>query len=248
MRVTDQNPLFGTDWGPLLRQEFTKPYWAELQAFVAEERSRFAAYPPDHKVFRAFHLTPHADTEVVIVGQDPYQSAGQAHGLAFSVPCGVPRPPSLQNIHKELHEDRGVQIPDHGNLKQWARRGVVLLNATLTVRAGAAASHRGRGWETFTDEVIRVVNGRPFVAFILWGREAQRKRKLIDASRHAILCSSHPSPQSANRGLKPFFGSKPFSRANDALIAAGREAIDWTLTDECTPSGQPPTSTGAGHS
>jgi uracil-DNA glycosylase len=230
MSVTDQNPLFGTDSGPLLRQEFTKPCWAELQAFVAAERSRFEVYPPDVEVFMALHLTAYAETKVVILGQDPYPGAGQAHGLAFSVRCGVPVPPSLKNIHKELHEDLGVPIPDHGNLKQWARRGVLLLNATLTVRAGAAASHQGRGWETFTDEVIRVVNRKTDpVVFILWGRVAGKKKRLIDSPPHTVIESPHPGPQSARKG---FCGSNPFSRANAALVAAGREAIDWTLTDE----------------
>jgi len=225
--VTDPNPLFGTDWETALGQEFMKPSWANLQAFVADERSRFAVYPPDERVFRALNLTLLADTQVVILGQDPYHGARQADGLAFSVPRGVPRPPSLRNIHKELNEDLGAPIPDHGSLEQWACRGVLLLNATLTVRKGAAASHRGRGWETFTDEVMRVVNRKTDrVVFILWGKEAQKKQTLIDLSRHTVIESSHPSPQSARRGHKPFLGSNPFSRANHAL---GQAAIDWNL-------------------
>lgn len=226
MTVTNWDPLFDTDWDPLLRQEFSKPYWAELRDFVDDERSRFRVYPPDEEVFKAFELTPYAETKVVILGQDPYHGAGQAHGLAFSVRPGVPVPPTLKNIHRELHEDLGAQIPDHGSLEVWARRGVLLLNSMLTVRAKSPRSHRR--WETFTDEVIRVVakETRP-VVFILWGRDAQRKARLVDPPRHTIICSSHPSPQSARRG---FFGSKPFSRARDALLAGGRGGIDWTFT------------------
>ena len=227
MTVTDPNPLFGTDWEIPLMQELRKPSWVSLQSFVMDERSRFAVYPSEDDVFRAFHLTSLHDTRVVILGQDPYHGAGQADGLAFSVRRGVPRPPSLRNIHRELNEDLGAAIPDHGNLEQWACRGVLLLNATLTVRGGAAASHRGRGWETLTDQVIRVVNKkRDRVVFILWGKEAQKKKTLIDLSRHTVIESSHPSPQSARRGHKPFLGSKPFSRANCAL---GQAAIDWNL-------------------
>ena len=239
-------PCSAPTGGTLLRQEFTKRYWVDLRAFVTDERSGFAVYPPDDEVFRALHLTSHADTEVVILGQDPYHGAGQAHGLAFSVPCGVPRPPSLENIHRELHEDLAVPIPDHGNLEQWARRGVLLLNPTLTVRERSPGSHRRKGWETFTDEVIRVVNRKSItVVFILWGRVAGKKKQLIDSPPHAVIESPHPGPRSARRG---FCGSNAFSRANAALVGAGREAIDRTLTDECTPPGQPPTSTGAGHS
>lgn len=165
-----------------------------------------------------------------MVAPDHLLGAGQAHGLAFSVRCGVPRPPSLKDIHKELNEDVGVPIPDHGSLERWACRGVLLLNATLTVRGGAAASHRGRGWETLTDQVIRVVNGKTDrVVFILWGKVAQKKKTLIDLSRHTVIASSHPAPLSARRGPQPFSGSKPFSRANSALVATGRAAIDWGL-------------------
>lgn len=229
MTVTNANPLFGTDWDPLLRQEFTKLYWAELQEFVEEERSRSRVYPSDEEVFRAFKLTPYAGTKVVILGQDPYHGAGQAHGLAFSVRRDVPVPPSLKNILKELHHDLGVPIPNHGNLEAWARHGVLLLNAVLTVREGSPGSHRRRGWETFTDEVIRVVNRRTDpVVFILWGRVAGKKRRLIDSPSHTIVESPHPGPQSARKG---FYDSKPFSRANAVLAAARRERIDWSLMD-----------------
>ncbi len=163
----------------------------------------------------------------MILGQDPYHGPGQAHGLCFSVRPGVRVPPSLRNIHAELHDDLGLPIPDHGNLERWAQSGVLLLNATLTVRAGEAGSHQKRGWETFTDQVIRVVNAKTDqVVFILWGNSARRKRELIDTSRHTIIESAHPSPLSAHNG---FLGSKPFSRANAALLAAGREPIDWNL-------------------
>jgi len=186
-------------------------------------------YPPHDEVFTALHLTPCAETKAVILGQDPYPGAGQAHGLAFSVRHGVRVPPSLRNIYRELHDDVCVPIPDHGCLESWARRGVLLLNAVLTVREGAPRSHRQKGWETFTDEVIRVVAAKTdSVVFILWGKEARRKKTLIETPPHTVIESPHPSPQSAYRG---FFGSKPFSRANYALIAAGREAVDWRLTD-----------------
>lgn len=220
------------DWDPLFDQESRRPYWADLQDFVAAERANYSVYPAHDEVFTALNLTPLAETKVVILGQDPYPAAGQAHGLAFSVRRGVRVPPSLRNIYRELHDDVCVPIPDYGSLEPWARRGVLLLNVTLTVREGVPGSHRGKGWETFTDEVIRAVDKKPNrVVFILWGEYAQRKCALIDTSRHSVICSSHPSPQSAYRGPKPFFGSKPFSGANDALAAAGRGGIDWRLVE-----------------
>lgn len=215
-----------TDWNPLLRAEFEKPYWSDLQAFVEDERRRHTVYPSREHVFAALHFTSHADTRVVILGQDPYHGPRQAHGLCFSVQRDVEPPPSLVNVFKELNSDLGIQIPSHGNLEPWARRGVLLLNTTLTVRAGQAASHQGKGWETFTDQVIRVVNAKPFVVFVLWGAHARKKRSLIDTSRHTVIESAHPSPLSAHNG---FFGSKPFSRINAALHAAGLPDIDWNL-------------------
>lgn len=215
-----------TDWNPLLRAEFKKPYWRDLQAFVDEERRRHTVYPSRDHVFAALHHTSYADTKVVILGQDPYHGPGQAHGLCFSVQRDVDPPPSLVNVFKELNADLGVAIPSHGNLEPWARRGVLLLNTTLTVRAGQAASHQGKGWEIFTDEVIRIVNEKPFVVFVLWGAHARRKKSLIDAHRHAVIESAHPSPLSAHNG---FLGSRPFSRINTALRAAGLPDVDWTL-------------------
>jgi uracil-DNA glycosylase len=221
------NGTVTTDWNPILRGEFEQPYWNELQAFVAEERRCQAVYPPHDQVFAALHLTPYAHTRVLILGQDPYHGRGQAHGLCFSVQRGVGIPPSLANIHTELKSDVGVEPPGHGNLEAWARQGVLLLNATLTVRAGQAASHQGKGWETFTDQVIRAVNAKQQrVVFILWGSSARKKKPLIDTSRHAIIESAHPSPLSAHNG---FFGSRPFSRANAALVEAGIEPVDWSL-------------------
>lgn len=216
-----------TDWNPVLRAELTQPYWAELQAFVRDERGRHTVYPPPEQVFAALHLTPYAATRVVILGQDPYHGPGQAHGLCFSVADGVAPPPSLVNIFRELHDDVGVAPPGHGDLSAWARQGVLLLNTTLTVRRGAAASHQGKGWETFTDRVISAVAAKPHpVVFILWGSPARRKKALVDTGRHTIIESAHPSPLSAHNG---FFGSRPFSRANRALSAAGLEPIDWSL-------------------
>jgi uracil-DNA glycosylase len=216
-----------TDWNPVLRGEFTKPYWAELQQFVAAERAGAVVYPPADEVFAALHLTPYADVKVVILGQDPYHGPDQAHGLCFSVRRGVTPPPSLQNIFKEMESDLGVPPPNHGCLDSWARQGVLLLNASLTVRQGRAASHQGKGWETFTDEVLKAVNDKPErVVFILWGASARKKKALVDRSRHVVIESPHPSPLSASSG---FFGSRPFSRANEALAEAGRDPIDWRI-------------------
>ncbi|MET0579621.1 MAG: uracil-DNA glycosylase [Ilumatobacteraceae bacterium] len=214
-----------TDWNPVLRGEFAKPYWHDLQAFVRRERDQHTVYPPHDEVFAALHLTSYATTRVVILGQDPYHGPRQAHGLCFSVRRGVAIPPSLVNVHKELRGDLGIEPPGHGNLEAWATQGVLLLNTTLTVRAGQAASHQGHGWETFTDEVIRTVDAKSHpVVFILWGSHARKKKAIIDTTRHAIIESAHPSPLSAHNG---FLGSKPFSRTNAALVAAGLAPIDW---------------------
>jgi uracil-DNA glycosylase len=226
-----------TDWNPLLRDEFAKPYWQQLQQFVADERQRRPVYPPADEVFRALHLTSFADTRVVILGQDPYHGAGQAHGLCFSVRRGVQPPPSLVNIFAELHDDLGLDTPPHGNLEAWARQGVLLLNTCLTVRAGQAGSHHGKGWEAFTDEVLRVVDAKPErVVFILWGAPARKKKALIHGPQHVVIESAHPSPLSARNG---FFGSRPFSRANAALVEAGLPPIDWRLDDQAA-ADQPP--------
>ena len=218
-----------TDWNPVLRSQFDEPYWKELQQFVATERQRHTVYPPHDEVFAALHRTPLAEVKAVIIGQDPYHGPRQAHGLCFSVRRGVAIPPSLRNIHKELHSDLGLPIPDHGSLERWADSGVLLLNATLTVRAGQAASHQQQGWERFTDEVIKAVSARrERVVFILWGRFARQKKSLIDTYVHSVIESAHPSPLSAANG---FFGSRPFSRTNAALAEAGRAPVDWSLDD-----------------
>lgn len=212
-------------WKSVLQPEFDKPYFRTLTDFVRSEYASTTVYPPASLIFNAFDLCPFADVKVVIIGQDPYHEPGQAHGLCFSVNDGVPFPPSLLNIFKELRDDTGVEMPPTGNLTRWARQGVLLLNATLTVRKHEAGSHQGRGWEEFTDAVIRVLNEQKSgLVFILWGSYAQGKSKLIDEGRHCVLRSAHPSPLSAYRG---FFGNHHFSLANSYLRRQGREAINW---------------------
>jgi uracil-DNA glycosylase len=226
-RTPLETPMPKTDWNPILKSELTKPYWAELQQFVRNERQHHAVYPPDADVFAALHLTPFASVRVVVLGQDPYHGPGQAHGLCFSVRPPTPPPPSLVNIFKELESDLGIARPAHGSLESWARQGVLLLNTTLTVRAHQAASHRNQGWEIFTDAIVQAVDAKPEpVVFVLWGSAARKKKALLDRRRHIVVEAPHPSPLSAHRG---FFGSRPFSTINAALETAGRGSIDWSL-------------------
>ena len=214
-------------WQPILADEITKPYFQQLQAFVAEERSRHKVFPPEGDVFNALRYTPYDQANVFILGQDPYHDDNQAHGLAFSVRPGIKPPPSLVNMLSELRSDLGCTVPNNGYLVPWAEQGVLLLNAVLTVRAHQPNSHKDKGWEHFTDAVIRKVNEKTEqVVFILWGAYAQKKAKLIDTSRHIIIQSAHPSPLSARNG---FFGSKPYSKTNAALKAAGKPEINWQL-------------------
>ena len=214
-------------WSEKLKGEFSKDYYRKLYSFIGEEYKKTAVYPPQEDLFSALNLTPPDKVKVVILGQDPYHEPGQAHGLCFSVRKGVKIPPSLVNIYQELHDDLGCTIPDHGYLEKWARQGVLLLNTVLTVRAHQAMSHRGKGWEQFTDAIIDVVNkeDRPIV-FILWGRPAGEKAKRLDNPKHLIIQGPHPSPLSAYRG---FFGSKPFSKANEFLAVNGATPIDWQI-------------------
>lgn len=212
------------DWMTALAAEMTEPYFVELSRFVDAERAQHTVYPATHDTYAALHLTPPADVRVVILGQDPYHGPGQANGLAFSVLPGVTFPPSLRNVFAELCNDIGCATPRSGSLEPWARDGVLLLNTTLTVRAGAAASHAGRGWETFTDRIIAMLGRRSeHCVFVLWGRHAGRKAPLV-ADHHTLITSAHPSPLSARNG---FFGSRPFSRANAALVAHGQRPVNW---------------------
>lgn len=221
------------DWQDVLADQFDKPYYQALRTFLKSEYTHHRVYPPMGAIYNALHATPYADTRVVILGQDPYHGAGQAHGLSFSVQPGVTPPPSLQNIFKELVADVGCEPPRDGCLKGWAAQGVLLLNTTLTVREGRPKSHAGRGWEQLTDAIIRALSERETpVVFILWGAHAQSKIALIDTGRHHIIQSPHPSPLSAHRG---FFGSRPFSRANAYLLSDCLPPIDWSCTDGFEP-------------
>ncbi len=219
--------MIENDWLPELEGEFQKPYYKELYAFVKSEYDSAQVFPPADDIFNAFHYTPLSDVKVVILGQDPYHNVGQAHGLCFSVKPEVAAPPSLVNIYKELHDDMGCYIPNNGYLVKWAKQGVLMLNTVLTVRAHMANSHRGKGWEEFTDAAIRTLNkqDRPMV-FILWGRPAQTKKKMLNNPKNLSLEAPHPSPRSAHNG---FFGSRPFSKTNRFLQDNGLGPIDWQI-------------------
>lgn len=220
--------MIENDWLSGISGEFRKPYYRDLYEFVKKEYSTAVIYPPADDIFQALHLTPLSQVKVLILGQDPYHNAHQAHGLSFSVlPDQTELPPSLQNIYQELHEDLGCYIPDNGYLKKWAEQGVLLLNTVLTVRAHQANSHQGKGWEEFTDAIIRAVNEQDrSIVYMLWGRPAQRKAAMLNNPKHLILQAPHPSPLSAYRG---FFGCRHFSQANDFLQKNGVEPIDWQI-------------------
>ena len=220
------NVKINDSWAERLGNEFAQPYFSQLTDFVRHEYATTTCYPPGRLIFNAFNLCPFDSVKVVIIGQDPYHEAGQAMGLSFSVPDGVAMPPSLQNIFKEIQGDLGIGVPQSGNLKRWAEQGVLLLNATLTVRAHQAGSHQRHGWERFTDAAIsRLSEGRDHLVFILWGGYARSKASLIDRSRHLVLESVHPSPLSANRG--GWFGNHHFSRCNEYLAGHGMDPINW---------------------
>lgn len=216
------------EWATVLSDELNKPYFKTLSEFISDERKQHTIFPPEDEVYTALNLTPFDKVRVLLLGQDPYPTPGHAHGLCFSVRPGVKHPASLRNIFKEMLEDVGCSIPNHGNLEAWAEQGILMLNAVLTVRNGEANSHAGKGWEEFTDAIIRVLNERkePMV-FVLWGNYAQKKAKHIDECKHTVIKSAHPSPLS----VKKFVGSKPFSKINEALVKHGSNPIDWQLKD-----------------
>ena len=223
-------PVIEERWKMMLREEFEQPWFSQLKDFLIKEKKMYRVFPPGPFIFNAFNQTPFDCVKVVILGQDPYHGAGQAHGLCFSVPRGVPKPPSLVNIFKEMESDLGLPIPASGDLTQWARQGVLLLNATLTVREDKAGSHQGHGWEIFTDAVIKKLSSHHTgLIFVLWGNYAIAKKNLIDDSRHYILTAAHPSPLSAHRG---FFGCRHFSQINHVLEKRGNQPINWKLEDQ----------------
>ena len=219
--------ILKNDWNELLKDEFSKDYYLSLREFLKNEYTTKIIYPDKYDIFNALHYTSYKDLKVVILGQDPYHGPNQAHGLSFSVSPGVKIPPSLLNIYKELNSDLECYIPNNGYLKKWADQGVLLLNTSLTVRAGEANSHKNKGWEIFTDKIISLINEKTDpVVFLLWGNNAINKKKLITNKQHLILSSTHPSPLSASRG---FFGSKPFSKINKFLISVNKAPIDWQI-------------------
>lgn len=221
--------IIHNSWQTILTDEFEKEYYQKLRNFLKKEYTTQKIHPDMYHIYEALELTPYEKVKVVILGQDPYHGVNQAHGLSFSVQPGVKIPPSLNNIYKELQSDLGISPVKHGNLVSWAKQGVLLLNTVLTVREGQAYSHRGKGWEILTDKIIEKLNEREKpIVFILWGKPAQEKMKMIDKSRHISLTSAHPSPLSAHRG---FLGSKPFSKTNDALMALGETPINWQLPE-----------------
>lgn len=225
--MSEINPRIEKSWLTALSEEFKSSYFFELKKFLVDERKNYRIYPPGSEIFAAFNYTPFENVRVVILGQDPYHGPGQANGLCFSVKTGIRKPPSLQNIFKELNSDLGYDIPENGNLENWAKQGVLLLNATLTVRASQAGSHQNKGWEEFTNKAIQKLSeNKDKLVFILWGKFAQAKEQLIDQTKHHIIKSAHPSPFSAYNG---FFGSKPFSHTNQYLQEHGFNSIDWNI-------------------
>ena len=221
------NPQIEESWKEALKDEFKQDYFANLKAFLVEEKKKYVIYPPGPMIFNAFNYTPFNNVKVVLLGQDPYHGPGQAHGLCFSVANGVQKPPSLINIFKEIQSDLGIQSPSNGNLEKWTKQGVLLLNATLTVRAHQAGSHQKRGWETFTDAAITAISrNKTGVVFLLWGAYAQAKVSIIDQTKHFVLTAPHPSPLSVTRG---FFGCKHFSKTNEILRSQGKTEIDWRI-------------------
>ena len=225
--MTSINPTIEESWKEILKDEFNKDYFIQLKKFLVEEKKKYKIYPPGPEIFSAFEFTPFHSIKAVIMGQDPYHGTGQAHGLCFSVQKGIKPPPSLKNIYKEIKSDLNIDAPEHGYLESWARNGVLMLNATLTVRASQAGSHQNKGWETFTDTVIKKISEqKENIVFILWGRFAQSKENLIDTEKHLVLKAAHPSPFSAYNG---FFGCKHFSKTNEHLKRNGIAEINWKI-------------------